>query len=876
MQWPCLIARRASRWSSRPRRAPAASAAQPTATLVVPTTTSRSPRPRRRPRPSPGKGAPPSPASTSEPRRRLPRRRGPPSLVPAAPGAPALNAARKTRPAKSRSCARGSKRSRPTRAAEPAHPIVRSDPPAPSPPTTRSTRAPGRAPGRAGSSSAGTSRVSTSRARLSETSSTRTAIRSIRTGSSFAGRASASTAAGTTLRDRRGRRQQRERARLRSPARGGLAPALARAEPVGAAARSRSPSGSPSIPFGYELYEPNRTRLFLERTTASRAFFPGDTDFGAQRRRRGRLLPLRASAVFDGTPVPDSEPTARASTRPRRRTSWRASAPRRSRPKTSASRAACRSCGARGFTPGPPRRRTRSSGATLNDNGVVDAGRDHRRPRAGGDAVDRPSAAGRSASTCSCACETPDRARRSSTARPTSGATTTAASSSPIRSTTGINLREIGWYVAYVQEITPVRPRRVPRRRLQPERRLDDRSSAGLFLPGRPDDHDVVAARRPRLPGPRAAGLRVRPYPRTTRGSTRAACRPTCPTTSGRFGSRWRCDAPVLRIAPPIGVARCARRSSRATASRRRANPASANRCAIESGQFIAGALPGARREPVDPWRRRRRGRDPQVTDVNVAETASSQPGEPGSSSPGHATPTRRPSACASPDSGTGYWVVPVGAPDPSDNGLLTWQFVGGLRPRPSARAPRAWSSPRSTPTARAGRSRILGLHRHAGPRQPQRLRPQGRAPRPRCSLSSWDTPGRPRPHRRRPLRARWSGARTSRPRRTRRRGQREQRRPRPRLEPRTASSTTSTARTSSGSRTPTSGTYQVWVDLGQRVRQAGRELQRVALARRDAARRHAAARPATAAARGRSSSRPSQANGGAGRASSSATSNCE
>lgn len=68
-------------------------------------------------------------------------------------------------------------------------------------------------------------------------------------------------------------------------------------------------AGLTDIPFGYELFEPNRSRLFLERTAASRAFFPGDTDFGAQ--LSGAMGVFRyAVGAFDGTPVSDSEPTA--------------------------------------------------------------------------------------------------------------------------------------------------------------------------------------------------------------------------------------------------------------------------------------------------------------------------------------------------------------------------------------------------------------------------------------------------------------------------------------------------------------------------------------------------------------------------------------
>jgi hypothetical protein len=68
-------------------------------------------------------------------------------------------------------------------------------------------------------------------------------------------------------------------------------------------------AGLSDIPFGYELMDPNRSRLFLERTTASRAFFPGDNDYEA--RLSGAAGPFRyAVAVLDGTPVPDSEPAS--------------------------------------------------------------------------------------------------------------------------------------------------------------------------------------------------------------------------------------------------------------------------------------------------------------------------------------------------------------------------------------------------------------------------------------------------------------------------------------------------------------------------------------------------------------------------------------
>jgi hypothetical protein len=97
----------------------------------------------------------------------------------------------------------------------------------------------------------------------------------------------------------------------------GLAFGLRRAE-ASLLLRAPDPSAPPlaalttgltSIPFGYELYEPNRTRLFLERTTGSRAFFPGDADFGAT--VGGAIGFFRyALGAFDGTPVPDNAPTA--------------------------------------------------------------------------------------------------------------------------------------------------------------------------------------------------------------------------------------------------------------------------------------------------------------------------------------------------------------------------------------------------------------------------------------------------------------------------------------------------------------------------------------------------------------------------------------
>ena len=97
----------------------------------------------------------------------------------------------------------------------------------------------------------------------------------------------------------------------------GLAFGLRRAE-ASVLLRAKDPAAPPLvaltagltvIPFGHELYEPNRTRLFLERTTGSRAFFPGESDFGAS--VSGAIGFFRYGVgVFNGTPVPDSQPSA--------------------------------------------------------------------------------------------------------------------------------------------------------------------------------------------------------------------------------------------------------------------------------------------------------------------------------------------------------------------------------------------------------------------------------------------------------------------------------------------------------------------------------------------------------------------------------------
>jgi hypothetical protein len=63
--------------------------------------------------------------------------------------------------------------------------------------------------------------------------------------------------------------------------------------------------GLTDIPFGFELADPNRDRFFMERTTASTAFFPGEQDVGL--RLWGGVGWFRyAVALMNGNPTTDS------------------------------------------------------------------------------------------------------------------------------------------------------------------------------------------------------------------------------------------------------------------------------------------------------------------------------------------------------------------------------------------------------------------------------------------------------------------------------------------------------------------------------------------------------------------------------------------
>ena len=60
--------------------------------------------------------------------------------------------------------------------------------------------------------------------------------------------------------------------------------------------------GSFKIPFGFEVGQSDRDRLFLERSTAERAFFPGEYDLGARLMGGWRFLRY-ALAVMNGEPA---------------------------------------------------------------------------------------------------------------------------------------------------------------------------------------------------------------------------------------------------------------------------------------------------------------------------------------------------------------------------------------------------------------------------------------------------------------------------------------------------------------------------------------------------------------------------------------------
>jgi hypothetical protein len=98
----------------------------------------------------------------------------------------------------------------------------------------------------------------------------------------------------------------------------------------------------------------------------------------------------------------------------------------------------------------------------------------------------------------------------------------------------------------------------------------------------------------------------------------------------------------------------------------------------IESAQFVAGDLPGLAPPGEDAGEDAGDagpGPEPQVTDVSIGNTGIA-PGSAGVMLSGHTSPTAQAVAIRFAGLGSGFWVVPVGPPDPADNGLLTWQCL--------------------------------------------------------------------------------------------------------------------------------------------------------------------------------------------------------
>ncbi|MET0795085.1 MAG: hypothetical protein ABW061_26440 [Polyangiaceae bacterium] len=66
----------------------------------------------------------------------------------------------------------------------------------------------------------------------------------------------------------------------------------------------RLSAGLIRIPFGFEVTEQDAVRPFLERSTAARAFFPGEFDLGARFQAQYRFLSLSV-AIMNGHPLGD-------------------------------------------------------------------------------------------------------------------------------------------------------------------------------------------------------------------------------------------------------------------------------------------------------------------------------------------------------------------------------------------------------------------------------------------------------------------------------------------------------------------------------------------------------------------------------------------
>ena len=196
------------------------------------------------------------------------------------------------------------------------------------------------------------------------------------------------------------------------------------------------------IPFGFEVVQSDRDRLFLERSTAERALFPGEYDVGARLHGRLALRPLRGRRAERRADRREAASRCAIRTPPRTSTGGSAST-RRSR-RASGSRAAFSGLTGKGFHAGTPATKATVQWNDRNGNGVLRAGRDHGHPgRRGHPVAELPALRARRRPAPRR--HDPERsARRCSTASSTGPRTSTAASCRPIRSPSARDYREFG------------------------------------------------------------------------------------------------------------------------------------------------------------------------------------------------------------------------------------------------------------------------------------------------------------------------------------------------------------------------------------------------------------------------------------------------
>lgn len=100
----------------------------------------------------------------------------------------------------------------------------------------------------------------------------------------------------------------------------------------------------------------------------------------------------------------------------------------------------------------------------------------------------------------------------------------------------------------------------------------------------------------------------------------------------------------------------------------------------VLGGQFRQGALPGHSPLTVDEIKAGKQPKKPYSTPVDVAGSILSE-NEIGFSVGGRASTDSYSVALQLKDAGSGYWVLPVGSPDPANGGELSWRTSLDLGP---------------------------------------------------------------------------------------------------------------------------------------------------------------------------------------------------